>query len=221
MGRFPILYHNLPFLSILHHGPSPLSSFFQLFLKILLNAPDMVKYKLSERGGAMFNLGILTISDKGWQGQRQDESGKVIREALSDNHVVKYEIVPDEAHVIAAKLAEWADRGIVDVILTTGGTGLGPRDVTPEATASVIDKVVPGFAEVMRVQTFQATPFAILSRAVAGVRSKCLIINLPGSPKAVRECLEVILPAIPHAVGIIKGEITEHVAPEKGQAHAH
>ena len=169
----------------------------------------------------MFNLGILTISDKGWQGQRQDESGKVIREALSDNHVVKYEIVPDEAHVIAAKLAEWADRGIVDVILTTGGTGLGPRDVTPEATASVIDKVVPGFAEVMRVQTFQATPFAILSRAVAGVRSKCLIINLPGSPKAVRECLEVILPAIPHAVGIIKGEITEHVAPEKGQAHAH
>ncbi len=169
----------------------------------------------------MFNLGILTISDKGWQGQRHDESGQVIREALSDNRVVNYEIVPDEVHIIAGKLAEWADRGSVDVILTTGGTGLGPRDVTPEATVSVVDKVVPGFAEVMRAQTFPATPFAILSRAVAGVRGKCLIINLPGSPKAVRECLEVILPAIPHAVDIIKGEVTEHVAPEKGQAHAH
>ena len=167
----------------------------------------------------MFNLGILTISDKGWQGQRQDKSGDVIGDSLSlvDSHLVKYEVVPDEVGVIVDRLASWADEGSVDVILTTGGTGLSQRDVTPEATISVVDKVVPGFAEAMRVQTFSSTPMAMLSRAVAGVRGKCLIINLPGSPKAVRECLEVILPAIPHAVEIIKGEVTEHAAPEVGK----
>jgi len=162
----------------------------------------------------MLNLGILTISDKGWRGERYDESGEVIRECLLDSRVVEYEVVPDEREVIAAKLAGWADGGGVDVILTTGGTGLGPRDVTPEATLSTLDKVVPGFAEAMRTKTFEATPFAILSRAVAGVRGKCLIINLPGSTKAVRECLEVILPVIPHAVEIIKGKVTEHIAPD-------
>ncbi len=165
----------------------------------------------------MFNLGILTISDKGWQGQRADESGKVIRETLSDSHVVKYEVIPDEFDIIAGKLAEWADEDSVDVILTTGGTGLSQRDVTPEATLSVVDKVAPGFAEAMRAKTFNTTPFTILSRAVAGVRKRCLIINLPGNPKAVRECLEVILPAIPHAVEIIKGKVTEHTAPDTGK----
>jgi len=162
----------------------------------------------------MFNLGILTISDKGWRGQRDDASGKVIRDSLSslDSCVLKHEVVPDEADVIAGKLAQWADDGSVDLILTTGGTGLGPRDVTPEATLSVVNKLSPGFAEAMRAETFKMTPFAILSRAVAGVRGKCLIINLPGSPQAVRECLEVILPAIPHAMAILKGEVTEHTA---------
>ena len=160
----------------------------------------------------MFNSGILTISDKGSYGQRYDKSGEVIRDSLSllNSHVIKYEVIPDEVDVIASKLAEWADEGSVDVILTTGGTGLGPRDVTPEATLSIVDKVAPGFAEAMRAATFNITPFAILSRAAAGVRGKCLIINLPGSPKAVQECLQVILPAIPHAVEIIKGEVTEH-----------
>ena len=160
----------------------------------------------------MFSSGILTISDKGSRGERYDESGKVISNSLAvlGSRVVKYEVIPDEVDVIASKLAEWADGGSVDVILTTGGTGLGPRDVTPEATSSIIDKAVPGFAEAMRAATFSITPFAILSRAVAGVRGKCLIINLPGSPKAVSECLQVILPAIPHAVEIIKGEVTEH-----------
>ena len=160
----------------------------------------------------MFNLGILTISDKGWQGQRYDESGKTIRNSplVLDNSVVKYEVIPDEVDTIAGKLTEWADEGNVDVILTTGGTGLGPRDVTPEATLSIVDKVVPGFTEAMRTQAFNVTPFAILSRAVAGVRGKCLIINLPGSPKAVRECLEIISPALPHAVEILRGEVTEH-----------
>ena len=167
----------------------------------------------------MFNLGILTISDKGWQGERQDKSGEVIKESLSlaAGRPVKYEIVPDELSVIADRLVAWADEGSVDVILTTGGTGLSQRDVTPEATLSIVERVVPGFAEAMRVQTFSSTPMAVLSRAVAGVRGACLIINLPGSPKAVRECLEVILPAIPHAVEIIKGEVTEHAATEAGK----
>ena len=160
----------------------------------------------------MFNLGILTISDKGSQGQRYDESGKTIRNSplVLDNSVVKYEVIPDEMDINANKLTEWADEGKVDIILTTGGTGLSPRDVTPEATLSIVDRVAPGFTEAMRTQAFNATPFAILSRAVAGVRGKCLIINLPGSPKAVRECLEIISPAIPHAVEILRGEVTEH-----------
>jgi len=166
----------------------------------------------------MLNLGLLTISDKGWQGQRYDKSGKVIRDSLSllDSRVVKYEVVPDEVDIVASKLAEWADEGSVDIILTTGGTGLSQRDVTPEATLSIVDKVVPGFTEAMRMVTFNTTPMAILSRAVAGIRRECLIINLPGSPKAVRECLEVILPALPHAVEIIKGEVTEHAATDVG-----
>ena len=166
----------------------------------------------------MFNLGVLTISDKGWQGRREDESGKTIRNSplARDNGVVKYEVIPDETDIIAGKLGKWADGGEVDVILTTGGTGLGVRDVTPEATLSIVDKIVPGFTEVVRTKTFDVTPFAVLSRAVAGVRGKCLIINLPGNSKAVRECLEIISPAIPHAVEILKGVVTEHT-PESGE----
>jgi molybdopterin adenylyltransferase len=162
----------------------------------------------------MFTAGIITISDGVWRKERPDESGKAIRESLSgvECRVVKYEVIPDEVKTISSKLAEWADGGTMDVILTTGGTGLAPRDVTPEATLAIVDKAVPGLAEVMRIQTLAKTPFAMLSRAVAGVRGKCLIINLPGSPRAVRECLEVILPAVPHAVQIIKGEITQHTA---------
>ncbi len=171
----------------------------------------------------MLNLGILTISDKGWRGERIDDSGRLIRDTLSrlDSRLVRYEVVPDEMEVIAGKLAEWADSGSVDVILTTGGTGLGPRDVTPEATQQVVARLVPGLSEAMRAGTFHTTPLAVLSRAVAGVRGKCLIINLPGSPKAVKECLEVILLTISHAVQIIKGEITEHAdaGKEAGSAH--
>jgi molybdopterin adenylyltransferase len=160
----------------------------------------------------MINIGILTISDKGSKGQRQDKSGEVMREgaARMKGAVVKYEIVPDELDVIAAKLADWADSGKMDVILTTGGTGLSKRDVTPEATLSIIDRSIPGIAEVMRAKSLEKTPMAMLSRAVAGQRGQCIIINMPGSPKAVQECLEAIIPAIPHAVEIIKGEVTEH-----------
>ncbi len=160
----------------------------------------------------MFTFSILTISDKGARGQRADLSSEAIRNNLAalPSRQVKYEIVPDEKAIISGKLAEWADEGSADVILTTGGTGLSDRDVTPEATLAIIDREVPGFAEAMRAQTFAITPTSILSRASAGIRGKCLIINLPGSPKAVRECLEVIGPAIVHAVEIIKGEVTEH-----------
>ncbi len=160
----------------------------------------------------MFNVGKLTMSDKGAQGQRYDESGEVIRDSFShiDSHIVKYEIVPDEADTISRKLIEWADNGKTDVVITTGGTGLSTRDVTPEATSAIVDKVVPGFAEIIRARTYDKTPMAMLSRATAGIRGKCLIINLPGSPNAVRECLEIVLPAIPHAVEIIKGAVTEH-----------
>ncbi len=115
------------------------------------------------------------------------------------------DIVPDEKDMISQKLKDWADGGEVDVIVTTGGTGLGPRDVTPEATRAVLDMEVPGIAEAMRMQTLKNTPMAMLSRSVAGVRSGCLIINLPGSPRGVEECLEAVVKAIPHALEMIRG----------------
>ena len=166
----------------------------------------------------MFNLGILTISTKGYAGQREDASGPAIKDVLAaiDARAVKYEIVPDDKDMIVSKLIEWADGGTVDVLVTTGGTGLSPTDVTPEATLAVIDRLVPGLPERMRAETLKKAPTAVLSRAVAGLRKRCLIINLPGSPKAVRECLEVIMPVIPHAVDIMKGTVTEHRAPEAG-----
>jgi molybdenum cofactor synthesis domain-containing protein len=167
----------------------------------------------------MVKAGILTISDKGSRGERQDKSGEVIRDSLTKlvSGAPLYGMVPDEKDIIAAKLAEWADGGDVDVIFTTGGTGLSERDVTPEATMAVIDKIVPGFAEAMRMKSLEKTPMAVLSRATAGVRGKCLIINMPGSPKAVAECLEVVLPAVPHAIEIIKGEVTEHAITDAGK----
>jgi molybdopterin adenylyltransferase len=159
----------------------------------------------------MFTVGILTISDKGSRGERKDKSGEVIREILSSMNVriANYDIVPDEKELIVEKLIKWADEDNLDVVITTGGTGLTPRDITPEATLAVVDKIVPGFAEAMRADSLKKTPMAMLSRAVAGTRGQCLIINLPGSTKAVRECLEVILPALPHAVETLKGQSGE------------
>jgi len=159
----------------------------------------------------MFTLGILTISDKGWRGEREDESGVAVREILTslDARVVKYDIAPDEKDVISQRLREWADELGIDLIVTTGGTGLSPRDVTPEATLAVVERIAPGFAEAMRAESLKRTPTAILSRGVAGIRGASLIINLPGSPKAVRQCLEVILPALPHAMEVLKGEAVE------------
>lgn len=153
-------------------------------------------------------VGVLTISDWGAQGRREDVSGETIKEMVSERlgaQVTEYEIVPDEQEVIETMLVEWADVSGVDLILTTGGTGFSPRDVTPEATKAVIEREAPGLTEAMRSQGLKSTPHAMLSRAVAGIRGSTLIVNLPGSPKAVRESLEVILAAIPHAIEILRG----------------
>lgn len=160
----------------------------------------------------MITVGILTISDKGARGEREDLSGREIRSIISrlDTDVIRYQIIPDEQAMIEATLVDWVDEQHIDLILTTGGTGVGPRDVTPEASRAVIEKELPGIAEAMRLEGLKKTPNAMLSRALAGVRRESLIINLPGSPKAVRENLEAVLPAIPHAVDIIKGNVTEH-----------
>lgn len=167
----------------------------------------------------MLRIGILTISDKGSRGEREDLSGPAIKESFAGiANVVQSDIVPDEKPLISRKLAEWADSGRMDIIMTTGGTGLSPRDVTPEATLSILDKEVPGIAEAMRAGSLAYTPLAMLSRAVAGMRAKCLIVNLPGSPKAVKECLEIVRPALPHAIEIMTGQVTEHApqTPKKG-----
>ena len=159
----------------------------------------------------MIKVAILTMSDKGAKGEREDISGAVIREMVEalPAFVVDYEIIPDEADLIKDRLIEMADHVGADLIITTGGTGVSPRDVTPEATKEVIDRELPGMAEAMRAASMKQSPNAMISRAVCGVRGRTLIINLPGSVRAVRENLAVVLPAIPHAVEKIKGSECE------------
>ncbi len=153
----------------------------------------------------MITAAILTLSDKGAKGEREDLAGPLIREMLSaiGATVEYYEVIPDEKGLIKEKLTDYSKK--VDLVLTTGGTGLSPRDVTPEATQEIIDKEIPGIAEAMRSAGSNKTKRAMLSRAVAGVRGNALIINLPGSPKAVKEGLEAIMDVIPHAIEKIKG----------------
>ena len=156
----------------------------------------------------MITAAVITLSDKGAAGQRTDESGPLIAEMLAGIAEVRhYDILPDEQKQIEQKLVQYA--GAVDLILTTGGTGLSPRDVTPEATKAVIDREVPGIAEAMRLEGLRKTNRSMLSRAVAGVRGRTLIVNLPGSPKAVRENLAVILDVLPHAIEKIQGSPAE------------
>jgi molybdenum cofactor synthesis domain-containing protein len=158
----------------------------------------------------MFSIGIITASDKGSRGEREDVSGKTIAAMLAGLGEVKhYVVVPDEQAALSREMMQMVDNLGVDLVLTTGGTGLGPRDVTPEATLAVIDRLVPGIPEAMRAKSLEITSRAMLSRAVAGVRGRSLIINLPGSPKGVRECLEVVLPVLEHGLAIMKGEAGE------------
>lgn len=154
---------------------------------------------------------IITLSDKGAAGEREDESGKVIREMITGINAVvaHYEILPDDKQRISDTLKKLSDSCSIDLILTTGGTGVAPRDVTPEATLAVIERELPGMAEAMRAESMKKTPRAMISRAVAGIRKQTLIVNLPGSPKAVRENLAVVLPALAHAIEKIKGDPSE------------
>ena len=159
----------------------------------------------------MIKVGIITASDKGSRGEREDLSVEVIKELIAtiDGQVIAYEIVPDEQPILEVKLKEYSDELGLDLVLTTGGTGLAVRDITPEATLNIAEKQVPGIGELMRKISFEATPHGILSRGIAVIRGQTLIINLPGSPKAVRECLGGILPALPHGIQILKGEAGE------------
>jgi len=159
----------------------------------------------------VIKVGILTISDKGSKGEREDLSGKVIEEVVKkiNGEVKYYQIIPDEKDIIQEELIKAVDKLHLDLILTTGGTGLAKRDVTPDATLEVIEKEVSGISEIIRIQSFKKTNRAILSRGVAGIRKESLIINLPGSPKGVRESLEIILEALPHGIEILKGQAAE------------
>lgn len=158
-----------------------------------------------------FTIGIVIVSDKGSKGERIDESGPVVEEILKPlgGIVKKYSIVPDEKEKIEAILLKMADSLHLDLILTSGGTGFSVRDNTPEATLKVIERIVPGIPEAMRAESLKITPKAMLSRAVAGIRKKSLIINLPGSPKGVRECLDIIIPALEHGIEILRGDASE------------
>ena len=159
----------------------------------------------------MLRIGVITASDKGSRGEREDLSGPTLAELVEDidGKVVEYVVLPDEQALLEEKMRLWADELGLDLILTTGGTGFSQRDVTPEATLAVADRLVPGIAEVMRLESLKVTPKAMLSRAVSVLRKRTLIINMPGSPKAVRECFAAIAPALPHGIQILKGEASE------------
>jgi molybdopterin adenylyltransferase len=153
---------------------------------------------------------VITISDKGSRGERQDTSGPRLREMLQESYEVgKVLIVPDEKDLIAETIRTQIDREGFDLVVTTGGTGVGPRDVTPEATRSVIEKDLPGFSEAMRMESYRITPFALISRAICGIRGQSIIVNLPGSPKAAAECLSFVLNVLPHALEKVKGDPSE------------
>jgi molybdopterin adenylyltransferase len=159
----------------------------------------------------VISAGVITVSDKGSRGEREDKSGQEIVRMLKDiaATVAHTTIIPDEKDQIKRVIIEYSDSKRLDLIVTTGGTGVSPRDVTPDATLEVIEKEVPGMAEAMRRESASITPHAMISRAVVGIRGRSLIINLPGSPRGVRENLSVVLPALKHAIEKIKGDDAE------------
>lgn len=160
----------------------------------------------------MIRVGILTASTLGARGEREDTSGQAIREMIArlDARVEAYQIVADDLQTIEQLLREWCDDLRLDLILTTGGTGLSPNDVTPDATRAIVEREVPGIAEAMRLEGLKQTPRAMLSRAIAGVRGQTLIVNLPGSTKGVRESLGAVLDVLPHAIEILQRRPTDH-----------
>jgi molybdenum cofactor synthesis domain-containing protein len=165
--------------------------------------------------GKGFPTGVLTISDKGSQGKRDDESGRTAVRLLQEAgfSVVQTKIVPDDRQQIARTLTEWADKECLSLVVTSGGTGLSPSDLTPQAMKEIIDFEVPGMAEAMRAESLKRTPHAMISRAMAGVRKRCLIINLPGSPGGVRDNLSVVLPALKHALEKLGGDTADCATP--------
>lgn len=157
-----------------------------------------------------YKVAIVTISDKGYRGERVDKSGPKIKEMLEKDYIVeKMIVIPDEEELIVDTLTKLVDSEGIDVVITTGGTGLSPRDRTPEATKRVIEREIPGFSEIMRIESFKITPFGIISRGICGTRKESIIINLPGSPKAAKECLSFVLPALNHALSKLKGSEEE------------
>ena len=156
----------------------------------------------------MYRVAVLTISDKCSQGQREDKSGKIVQELVKNlpGEVIKYDIIPDEPELIKARLTDYCDNLKVDLVLTNGGTGFTARDFTPEATREVIEREVPGIPEAMRVECLKLTKRAMLSRGIAGIRGKTLIVNLPGSSRGAKESLEAILEALPHGLDMILGK---------------
>lgn len=153
----------------------------------------------------MYKVAVLTISDKCSKGQREDKSGRIIQELVKDlpGEVVKYEVIPDEPEMIKERLIDFCDNLKVDLVLTNGGTGFTPRDLTPEATKEVIERVVPGIPEAMRVECLRLTKRAMLSRGIAGIRKRTLIVNLPGSSRGAKESMEAILEGLPHGLDMI------------------
>lgn len=164
-----------------------------------------------------FCAAVLTVSDKGSRGERIDRSGPALVRFLTERNVeiAAVALVADEQPLIAAALRQWSDSRQADLILTTGGTGLSPRDVTPEATQQVLDRVIPGFSEAMRAASLAKTPAAMLSRALCGIRNRTLILNLPGSPAAAVENLEAVWAAVPHAIRKLQGDPTDCAPPQK------
>jgi len=179
-----------------------------VFAKVLSGGKVKKGDKITPGSDRKILAGVLTISDRGASGEREDKSGVFLKEALRalTAEVVLYKVIPDDFHEIMKTLKNWSDSGIVNLILTTGGTGPSPRDVTPEATREILDKEMPGFAEMIRAEGAKKTVRAYLSRGVAGIRGKTLIVNLPGSPRGAKDSLEIISPILEHAIEVMKGK---------------